>query len=221
LQTHIEDKAATVETTLIDLEDLRSIALMFARIIDAKSQFTAEHSLRVADLARYLAYGLNLDGETCDTLEIASYLHDLGKLRVPDAILEKNGPLDEAEKMTMKRHSFDTYEILFRLFGHESIAKWAAFHHETLSGEGYPFHLKEEELPKEARILAVADIVQALVQNRPYRMSLPPKEVMFILEEMTAAGRLDGEVVGFVRNNLLQCWAVAGGGQAGQRLAAE
>lgn len=221
LRAHIQDREALLQATEMDFDDLKALALMFAQIVDAKSSFTAEHSIKVADLARFFARGLDLDPDACDGLEIASYLHDLGKLRIPDAILEKNGPLDQAEQLAMKRHSFDTYETLFRLFGDHQIARWAAFHHETLSGEGYPFHLKESELPIEARILAVADIVQALVQKRPYRPSLPPKDVLRIVEEMTAAGRLDAQVVTFFKDNLLKSWAVAGGGLEEMRLAAE
>jgi HD-GYP domain-containing protein (c-di-GMP phosphodiesterase class II) len=220
LLAHIQDMAQGIDPTEMDFADLKALALMFARIVDAKSPFTAEHSIKVAELARYIARGLDLAPDSCDQLEIASYLHDLGKLRVPDAILAKSGPLDEAEKLVMKRHSYDTYETLYRLFGGDGIARWAALHHETLSGEGYPFHLKASQLPKEARILAVADVVQALVQNRPYRHSLPPREMFGIVKQMTQAGRLDPQVVGFVQDNLLQCWAVAGGGLAEERLAA-
>lgn len=222
LQDHILEMSARTDTALMDFEDLKAMALMFAHIVDAKSPFTAEHSMKVADLSRFIASGMGMGDDTCDELEIASYLHDLGKLRVPDAILAKSGPLDEAERLVMKRHSYDTYETLFRLLGDHPIARWASFHHETLTGEGYPFHLKARELPIEARVLAVADIVQALVQNRPYRVSLPPVEVRRIVDEMKEAGRLDPVVVGFLNENLLQCWAIAGGGGLEEgRLAAE
>lgn len=221
LEPHIQEMAARVDATVMDFDDLRSLALMFAHIVDAKSPFTAEHSVKVAELARFIAGGIGRDADTCDAIEIASYLHDLGKLRVPDEILEKNGPLDDRERMHMRRHSFDTYETLFRLFGESGIAQWAAFHHETLSGEGYPFHLKAKQLPIEARILAVADVVQALVQNRPYRQSLPADKVWSIVEGMTKEGKLDPGVVQFLKENLLQCWAVAGGGLQGANLAAE
>ena len=130
---------------------------------------------------------------------------------MPDAILDKQGPLNSHERLAMNRHAFDTYEILFRLFGDDPIALWAAFHHETLSGEGYPFQLTAGGLPMGARVSAVADIVQALVQNRPYRASLPPDKVLSIIEDMTRAGRLDSSVVDFVRTNLQTCWSVAGG----------
>jgi HD-GYP domain-containing protein (c-di-GMP phosphodiesterase class II) len=219
LKESLLDMALHIDRTEMDFVDLKSLALMFAKIVDAKSPFTAEHSIKVAELARYIAKGLDLPPDSCDAIEIASYLHDLGKLRIPDAILEKKGPLTDDEKMVMKRHAFDTYETLIRLFGKEGIASWAAAHHETLSGEGYPFHLKANEIANEARILAVADVVQALVQDRPYRPSLPPKEMFRIVREMKDAGKLDPKVVDFVGSNLLQCWAVAGGGLAGARLA--
>lgn len=211
IELHIREQAMRAKAVTLNLDDLRSIAVMFAHIIDAKSQFTAEHSVCVAKLSRFIGNGMGLDQETCDTLEVAGYLHDLGKLRVPDAILDKQGPLTPHERLAMNRHAFDTYEILFRLFGDDPIALWAAFHHETLSGEGYPFQLTAGGLPMGARVIAVADIVQALVQNRPYRASLPPAKVLSIIEDMTKAGRLDSGVVDFVRANLQKCWSEAGG----------
>ncbi len=211
LELHIREQAARAKSMDLGFAELKSLSAMFARIIDAKSPFTAEHSTRVALLGRFIGRGLGLDEAICDDMEIAGYLHDLGKLRVPDAILDKPGPLTAHERLAMKRHAFDTYEILFRLFGDNTIALWAAFHHETLSGDGYPFQLAAGGLPIEARIIAVADIVQALVQNRPYRGSLAPEKVLAIVEDMTAAGRLDSRVVDFLRSHLRECWSVAGG----------
>ncbi len=211
LEMHIREQSMLGSKLDINQDNLRSIATMFAHIIDAKSHFTADHSVRVAQLSRYIAEGLGIDQETCAGIEIAGYLHDLGKLRIPDAILEKPGPLTTVERPTMKRHAYDTYEILYRLFGDDTIALWASFHHETINGEGYPFQLSGAKLPFEARIIGVADIVQALVQNRPYRPSLPSAEVMTIVDGMFNAGRLDERVVNFFRDHLQECWQMAGG----------
>ena len=79
-------------------------------------------------------------------LEVAGLLHDLGKLNVPDEILEKPGPLTGEERMIMMRHSFESYQILRRISGFEQIAEWAAFHHEVLTGTGYPFRKDKKEL---------------------------------------------------------------------------
>ena len=138
-------------------------------------------------------------------LEVAGLLHDLGKLIIPDEILEKPGPLTEEEKAIMMRHSFESYQILYRINGFEAIAQWAAFHHETLSGKGYPFHLNEEGLELEARIIAVADVFQALSQNRPYRDSLPAEKIMVVLNNMAAEGHLDHQLTSLIESHLNEC----------------
>ncbi|MCX9155669.1 HD domain-containing protein [Niveibacterium sp. 24ML] len=179
----------------LDLPALRSLALMFAQIVDAKSPFTREHSLGVARLALHLARRAGLDDDTCARIEVAALLHDLGKLRVPDDVLEKPAPLDDAQRASMMRHSFETYQILLWIRGLDEIALWAASHHEKLDGSGYPFHLSGSQLPLPARIIAVADICQALVQTRPYRASMPDAAVMAELQRLQARGLLDGSVL--------------------------
>jgi HD-GYP domain-containing protein (c-di-GMP phosphodiesterase class II) len=130
--------------------DTRQLAHIFATIVDAKSPFTAEHSRGVAQLSRWLAECSQLSAETCDQLEIAGLLHDIGKLMVPDEILDKPGDLDAVELAIIRQHSFETYENLKQICGFEEIAGWAAYHHESLNGRGYPFHLSEDELGIEA-----------------------------------------------------------------------
>jgi len=175
--------------------ELRQLATIFSRIVDAKSPFTAEHSAGVARLARLLGEKLGLAGERLDQLEIAGLLHDLGKLRVPDEILDKPGRLDARERQVINAHSFETYQILRNIRGFEDIALWAAYHHEDVGGTGYPFRIHGERLPLEARILRVADIFQAMAQNRPYRPGLGAGEVLHFLEDLARDGHLDGDVV--------------------------
>ena len=137
--------------------DLRQLAEIFSRIVDAKSPFTAEHSLGVAELSRFLAQKMHLDESSQRSVEIAGLLHDVGKLRVPDEILDKPGGLNWRERQVINTHSFETYQILRHLHGFEEIAQWAAHHHEAPGGGGYPFHLDANLLPLEARILRIAD----------------------------------------------------------------
>jgi HD-GYP domain-containing protein (c-di-GMP phosphodiesterase class II) len=107
--------------------------------------------------------------------------------------------------MVMKRHSFATYQILRRIGGFEEIALWAAEHHESLNGNGYPFHLKAEAIPPEARIIKVADIFQALAQHRPYRTPMPTPEILDLLRRMQAENEVDGAIVDLVARHAEEC----------------
>ena len=109
----------------------------------------------------------------------------------------------------MHRHSYETYRILRHINGFEQIAEWAGNHHETLLGNGYPFQHEQTELTIEARIIAVADIFQALAQERPYRNALSADEILAILKELAHQGRIDSELVQLVSGNLATCYRVA------------
>jgi len=209
IQQGLQDMVQRRQPGRVDFPQLRQLALIFSRIVDAKSAFTVEHSLGVSALARHLAESLGLPEETCDKLEIAGLLHDLGKLQVPDEILEKPAGLDPKERAAMARHSFETYEILRRIPGMEDIARWAAYHHEAPDGEGYPFHRRGSELPLEARIVSVADVFQAMAQNRPYRKAMRPEEILRHIKELAAAGHLDAGLAGLVERDLDACWRAA------------
>jgi len=199
------------EATLQELgsADTRQLANIFANIVDAKSPFTAEHSRGVAQLSRWLAECSQLPADICDQLEIAGLLHDIGKLMVPDEILDKPGDLDATELAIIRQHSFETYEILKQIRGFEEIAGWAAYHHESLNGRGYPFHLNKDDLGIEARIVAASDVFQALSQKRPYRPSLSRRKILRKMQYRVRTGRLDKDLVGLVESNLDDCWQAA------------
>jgi len=193
----------------MSFEELRGLVSVFSRIVDAKSTFTKEHSDGVANLSRFLGQKLGLAEENCEMLELAGLLHDIGKLRIPDELLDKPGRLSESEGVTMRRHSFDTFNILKNITGLERITQWAAQHHERVDGSGYPYHINRDSLSIEARIIEVADVFQALAQRRPYRDSLPPEQIMDNLREQAASGKLDAQVVGKIESDLQTCWQVA------------
>ncbi len=195
----------------LNLEQIKQLSLILSYIVDQKSPFTAHHSLRVAELASYLANLYGLTGIQCKKVEIAGLLHDLGKLHTPDNILEKQGPLNEVERSIMNQHSYETYEILRHIKGLEEIASWAAFHHEGLNGGGYPFHPQERDLSIEARIIAVADVFQALVQDRPYRIGMTLEQVLGILEDQVLIGKVDKSIVDLAKKHSNQCFAIAKG----------
>jgi putative nucleotidyltransferase with HDIG domain len=177
------------------MDDLRQLAELFSKIVDAKSPFTAQHSLGVAGLARFLAGRMGLGEASERKLEIAGLLHDVGKLRVPDEILDKPGELDWRERQIIHTHSFETFQVLRHLQGFEEIAQWAAHHHEAPGGGGYPFHLDGSLLPLEARILRIADIFQAMVQDRPYRKGLDQAQACGFMADLSARGLADPEIV--------------------------
>ncbi|MES2878772.1 MAG: HD domain-containing phosphohydrolase [Pseudomonadota bacterium] len=190
-------------------EELRGLVHLFSCIVDAKSSYTKQHSDGVAHLARLIGTLFELPEETCEMLELAGLLHDIGKLRVPDELLEKTGQLSEAENLTMRHHSFDTYNILKNIRGFEKIALWAGQHHERINGSGYPFHLKGANISLEARIIAASDVFQALAQRRPYREPLNSYQIIDILKQQVENGKLDSQVVALIEAHLPACWQAA------------
>ena len=193
IQNYLQEKL-THTTRMLAGAELKQVAQLFARIVDAKSPYTAQHSQGVANLARLLAEKLGVNPVNCDKIEIAGLLHDLGKLRVPDEILDKPSQLDEHERNIINAHSFETFQILRGIKGFEEIAVWAGYHHEQPGGGGYPFHVQGDILPLEARILRVADIFQAMAQNRPYRAGLSKEQVLDFMRDLVAQGRVEPEI---------------------------
>jgi len=209
IQASMQEMLAQGVSCEASLDELKTLVRIFSRIVDAKSPFTAEHSLGVARLARFLAEGLGVSAVNCDKLEIAGLLHDLGKLRVPDEVLDKPGSLDERERQIMHAHSFETFQILRPITGFEEITQWAACHHEEFDGSGYPFHLPGRELPLEARILRVADIFQAMVQDRPYRAGLSAEAVLAFMGRLVVEGRVEAEILAVAQRDLAGAMAAA------------
>jgi len=190
-------------------DDVRKLASIFAHIVDAKSSYTYDHSLGVSRVAKRIAELLDLPIPRVNEIELAGLLHDLGKLGVPDEILDKKGPLTAEESTIMHRHSYESFRILNRIKGFERIAQWAGNHHETLLGDGYPFHHEETELTIEARLIAVADIFQALAQERPYRKALNVEEINRYLKEVVKQGKVDADIVELVSQNRNELWRIA------------
>lgn len=179
----------------VRLEEVVVFTRFMSRIIDFRSPFTAMHSAGVAATARELARLAGMTAEEVKMMEIAGNLHDIGKLRVPNAILEKPGKLDEAEFNIMREHTYYTRMILSSVDGFEKIADWAAFHHEKLNGKGYPFHLTGEQLDVGSRIMAVADIFSAITEVRPYRAGMSREKALAVLKENVDRGEICGSVV--------------------------
>lgn len=209
---YINEMGRFSETRVSTLVELKQFALIIAQIVDAKSHFTAEHSLGVARLSRFLGQLAGFSGEHLDKLEIAALLHDIGKLQIPDDILESHAALSPAEFAIMKKHSFASYQILRQVGGFEELALWAAQHHESPDGSGYPFRLKGEAISLEARVIKIADIYQALAQQRPYRKPAPAAEILSLLRKMQADGEVDGALIDKLAAHLDECHTVATAG---------
>jgi HD-GYP domain-containing protein (c-di-GMP phosphodiesterase class II) len=168
-------------------------AMLLAETLDLRDAGTAEHSRTVGQFARDTAAALGLAAAHVDRLQAAGVLHDLGKLGIADAILHKAGALTDAEWKEMTRHP----EIGARILAHaglRDIAAWVLAHHERLDGRGYPFGLAADEIPLEARILAVADAYEAMISDRPYRRGMPAAEARAELERC-AGTQFDPAVV--------------------------
>ena len=191
------DPAAGLEAPVtgeVSDAQLDDIAAAFGTIVDAKSEFTARHSSGVARIARDLAAQLGEDDDAQRRLHRAGLLHDLGKLGISNLILDKPGKLEPAEWVQMRRHPELGWDILGGIDALQDAAWLAAVHHERLDGSGYFRGLRGEHLSTDARIMAVADVAEALMADRPYRASLPVDEVLGIIRR-DAGTKLDGEVV--------------------------
>lgn len=209
LRDYLHMQIQETDPLLLDISELKSLACIFAEIVDAKSPYTAEHSFGVTKLAMYLARRCKLPEATVRKIEVAGLLHDLGKLQVPDSILDYKGGLEGEDLTVMRHHSYVTFMILSKIGGLEEITRWAADHHEKLDGSGYPFKKSENDLSIESRIIMIADIFQALAQNRPYRSSLPPSNIIEIIGEQVKSGLLDREVFKIVEVDPDQCYQEA------------
>ncbi|MCR4435156.1 MAG: HD domain-containing protein [Clostridiales bacterium] len=179
----------------LSYQGLWQIADLCAKMIDRKSPYTAVHSSSVSQVSSRLSRLFGFDGEQCFFISVAGKFHDLGKLCIPESILEKPGELDYNERCIIKQHAYYSYHILDRVAEFQGIKKWAAYHHENLDGTGYPFSLKEDQIPMESRIVAVADKLVALTEDRPYRRKMQKSEVIKWLKQAADMNWIDGAVL--------------------------
>ena len=185
----------------VSLDRTVELTGLMSRIIDYRSSFTAMHSAGVAASAEAMARFSGMSEDECKMMKIAGYLHDVGKLTTPRAILEKPGKLTDEEFDRVKEHPYYTRLILLDVKGFDKIADWAGFHHEKLDGTGYPYHIGADELDLGARIMAVADIFSAITEVRPYRTGMKKEQAMKLLNGDAAAGKLCSCVVDVLNEN--------------------
>lgn len=176
----------------VDEDYLDAVAAAFGEIVDSKSPYTAGHSGRVALYADLIAADLGLSAERRRWLYRGALLHDVGKLGVSNAVLDKPGKLDAAEWEAVKKHPVFTEEILSRIPQFEQLAIVAAAHHERLDGKGYPRGVSADAITRETRIITTADIFDAITAERPYRAAVPLDKTLEIMRE-TVGSALDPE----------------------------
>jgi HD-GYP domain-containing protein (c-di-GMP phosphodiesterase class II) len=178
----------------LDEDWLDDIAEAYGQVVDAKSPYTAGHSARVALYVDLIAEKLAFSAERRRWLKRGALLHDVGKLGVSNAILDKPGKLDEAEWAQMRAHAAYTHAILSRISAFDELARISAAHHERLDGAGYPYGLAGREIPLETRIISVADFFDAITADRPYREAMPLEQALGIMRGSVGSA-IDGEVL--------------------------
>lgn len=206
---HGKNRVRIYRPDVVELAELRRLAAgpdraarfraaaSLAQAVDARDAYTGSHSYMVGELAARVAARMELPNEQIELLRLAGSLHDLGKLAIPEEILRKPGPLNEAERLVLERHPQIGFRMLDSL-GVEPVAGWVLHHHERWDGDGYPDRLGGREIPLGARILFVADAYDAMTSDRVYRRKLP-HEVAIRELELCAGTQFDPDVVAAFR----------------------
>lgn len=200
LGLYSDDLAATLDALRPPVDTRRSrkrlarFAEVFADIADAKGGHTAGHSRRTAEAAKKLAEAVGLDEGTVELVTVAALLHDVGLLGVPARIMSKPDILSVTEMQVVRQHPVNSEMVLSALPGFEEVAQWVARHHERPDGRGYPEMLSGDDIPPEARILAIADVYAGITSDRPHRGAMSDEDARSVL--LNAAGtQLDAELV--------------------------
>lgn len=178
-----------------EVDNVRNLVITLANVIEAKDKYTDGHTRRVAGISRFLGEKMGLDESRLRYLEIAGLIHDIGKVGVPEDILNKPGRLTGEEFEAIKKHTLIGENICRPLNSLKMCLDPIRHHHEKLDGSGYPDGISGEELSLESRIIAVADIYDALTSDRPYRTRMPPDEAKAVMLEDAVKGKLDISIV--------------------------
>lgn len=172
-RTHLEEKVQQ-QTSQIRETFLGAVKAL-AEALEAKDPYTNGHTMRVTELTVTLARGMNLEQQIMEKIKLASQVHDIGKIGIPEEILHKSDKLTDEEFDMIKKHPTMGEKILRPVIKDQTVLKIVRFHHERYSGGGYPSGLAGKEIPIGARILSVADSYDAMTSNRPYRRALTPE----------------------------------------------
>jgi putative two-component system response regulator len=180
---------------IVGLQTSQTVVYTFARAVDGKSPYTRGHSERVTQYALALAEQLGLPAADRDVLYRGGHLHDIGKICIPDAILNKPAALTPEEFEIVKQHPAEGVRMVESLESCRDLIPIIRSHHERLDGQGYPDGLSGDRIPVLVRVISVADVYDALRSDRPYRAGMPHGECLAILRQDAAGGSLDPELV--------------------------
>lgn len=178
-----------------ELENAASVLATVARIVEKRDFLVHEHCQEVAALCELLGERLGLEEDVVERLRLGATFHDIGKIVIEDAILQKQGPLTVEERTKMMTHAAIGSELVEPMRTLSAIVPMIRHHHEKLDGSGYPDGLTGGQISLEVRVLTVADIYQALVSTRPYKPAFAPSKAIEILRSESAKGWWDGMVV--------------------------
>jgi putative two-component system response regulator len=171
-----------------ELDSAESVIRSLALTIEARDAYTDGHCERLAQFAVALGQGLQLSSQELLALDRGGYLHDLGKIGVPDAILLKPAPLDAAELAIMRQHTIIGDRLCGQMRSLKLVRQVVRHHHELYDGSGYPDGLRGEEIPLLAQIVGIVDLYDAVTTTRPYRPALPPAHAFVELENEVSRG---------------------------------
>jgi putative two-component system response regulator len=181
-------------------ESAEAVLFALARTVEAKSRYTAGHSERVTRYALALARALHLPEEDTEVLHKGGLLHDIGKISVPDAVLDKPGRLTPEEYDIIKAHAAQGAHIVEPLRSMRAAVPLVRWHHERLDGTGYPDGLSGDAIPHLVRVLSVADFYDSLTSDRPYRGPVPHEQSLHLMRDNALGGGLDPELVAVFAN---------------------
>ena len=173
--------------------------------IRKKDEYLLEHSVAVSVYITIFAHFLKMSKQVVQHLSVGAFLHDIGKIKIPDEILNKPGKLTDEEFTIMKTHANHSIDIIKKTPGISKLSlEVAALHHEKLNGEGYPFQIKGKDIHKYGRMIAICDIFDALTANRCYKEGFPHNKAFSILRELAKNNHLDAKLV----DQFIQCLGV-------------
>ncbi len=162
---------------------MQGVIYLLTSVVEARDPYTAGHQLRVGNLSAAIAEKMNLSREIIDLVRTIGYIHDIGKISVPAEILSKPGKLSSLEMEMIKIHAYKGFEMISKANLPDIVGKAIYQHHERVNGSGYPLGLKDAEIINEAKILIVADVVEAMVSHRPYRPALGLETALAEIEQ--------------------------------------